>query len=426
MTIAERIETVSTVDVDFVIVGGGAAGIAAARVLVGARRSYLLLEAANQLGGRCVTRTTGEGIAYDLGAHFLHMPELNPLYRLGAAAGFDMYPAAEDYYWLQRGKREASARDYDEFDAGWQRLEAAIYAHRTAASDIDCASLIPRDLGRWQPSIEFIVGPYLCGRDLDEVSAHDFATSDEREIDGFCREGFGALLAFLGRGLNVRLETPVRRIADGGRAMLAIETDRGPIRARAALVTASTQVLAEGTIAFAPRLPDSIAAALAGLPLGDYERIVLELEDNVLEAEADILVVPWVADRRAAALLARVGGTDIAMLDVGGRFARELTEAGPPVAFDFARTWLRDTFGGYAAEAMRPLDVTRWRRVPFVAGSFSSARPGMADARRVLRDYAEGRVRFAGEALHPSLWGTVAGAWESGEAAARQLLHEFK
>jgi monoamine oxidase len=50
----------------------------------------------------------------------------------------------------------------------------------------------------------------------------------------------------------------------------------------------------------------------------------------------------------------------------------------------------------------------------------------MADARRVLRDYAEGRVRFAGEALHPSLWGTVAGAWESGEAAARQLLHEFK
>jgi Flavin containing amine oxidoreductase len=34
-------------------------------------------------------------------------------------------------------------------------------------------------------------------------------------------------------------------------------------------------------------------------------------------------------------------------------------------------------------------------------------------------------VWFAGEALHETLWGTVGGAWESGERAADAVLHRL-
>jgi hypothetical protein len=35
------------------------------------------------------------------------------------------------------------------------------------------------------------------------------------------------------------------------------------------------------------------------------------------------------------------------------------------------------------------------------------------------------RVFFAGEAVHETLWGTVGGAWESGERAANAALKLF-
>ena len=68
--------------IDAVIVGAGAAGIAAARRLAAAGRRYVLIEAAPQIGGRCITDTSTFGVPYDRGAHWIHMAELNPLAKL--------------------------------------------------------------------------------------------------------------------------------------------------------------------------------------------------------------------------------------------------------------------------------------------------------------------------------------------------------
>jgi monoamine oxidase len=35
------------------------------------------------------------------------------------------------------------------------------------------------------------------------------------------------------------------------------------------------------------------------------------------------------------------------------------------------------------------------------------------------------RIFFAGEAVHETLWGTVGGAWESGERAADAILKRY-
>src|SRR5580698_399098 len=69
-------------DFDVVIVGAGAAGIAAARRIAAAGRKFVLLEAAGHVGGRCITDTRTFGVAYDRGAHWIHTPELNPIAKL--------------------------------------------------------------------------------------------------------------------------------------------------------------------------------------------------------------------------------------------------------------------------------------------------------------------------------------------------------
>src|SRR6202044_3977971 len=83
----------ATPPVDVVIVGAGAAGIAAARRIAAAGRKFVLLEAASHIGGRCITETRTFGVPYDRGAHWIHTPELNPVTKLPLRRGIDLYPA---------------------------------------------------------------------------------------------------------------------------------------------------------------------------------------------------------------------------------------------------------------------------------------------------------------------------------------------
>src|SRR4051812_29129404 len=79
--------------VDVVIVGAGAAGLAAARRLTAAGRTFALVEASPRVGGRCITDTTTFGVPYDRGAHWIHMPNINPVAKLAKGTGLDVYPA---------------------------------------------------------------------------------------------------------------------------------------------------------------------------------------------------------------------------------------------------------------------------------------------------------------------------------------------
>src|SRR5262245_28832405 len=65
-------------DTEVVIVGGGAAGIAAGRRLADARIDCLILEARPRLGGRAWTVGDGSGVAIDLGCGWLHSADRNP------------------------------------------------------------------------------------------------------------------------------------------------------------------------------------------------------------------------------------------------------------------------------------------------------------------------------------------------------------
>src|SRR5580658_2954932 len=244
--------TAASGDVDIAIVGAGAAGIAAARKIAAAGRRFALIEAADRIGGRCITDTSTFGVPFDRGAHWIHMPDINPVTKLAPQTGLDIYPAppGQKMRILRRYAREGEMED---FLAAQVRANRAIAEAARGKVDVPCAAALPKDLGEWRATIDFVLGPFGCGKDLSAVSAQDFARSAERDVDAFCRQGFGALLARLGGGLRVELSTPVSHLELWGRGV-AIETARGRIAARGVIVTASTGVLAAGKITFEPAL----------------------------------------------------------------------------------------------------------------------------------------------------------------------------
>jgi monoamine oxidase len=409
--------------VDVVIVGAGAAGIAAARRLASLGRRFALIEAAATVGGRCVTDTTVFGVPFDRGAHWVHMPDINPVAKLGTQTGLDIYPAPPGQR-VRIGRRYAREGEMESYLGGTVRATTAI-ADASRKNDLACAQALPKDLGDWRPTIEFVLGPFGCAKDLSEVSALDFAHSAERDSDVLCRQGFGALLAKLAGGLQVELSNPVTRISFGARGVVEVEAARGSFEARAVIVTASTNVLAAGKIKFTPDLPKRQLDAAARLKLGSYDHIALELPGNPLGLRPDELVFEKCDNARTAALFANVSGTPLCVIDVAGGFGRDLAAKGDAAMFDFALAWLTGLYGIDVGKAVKRRTATHWNDEPWVLGAFSAAAPGGQPSRRVLMESVNDRIWFAGEAAHETLWGTVGGAWESGERAADAVVRSL-
>lgn len=406
----------SAADLDVAIVGAGAAGIAAARRLVAAGKSVRMFESSHRIGGRCVTDTAIFGAPYDLGAHWIHMPDVNPLAKLVQRTGLEIYPAPPGQK-LRIGKRNAREGEMEQFLSSLVRSKRAI-EDASRKVDLSCAQALPKDLGDWRASVEFNLGPFGCAKDMTEISALDFSKSWERDIDAFCRQGYGALLARLAEGLPVQLSAPVNTIDSKSRGEVILDTGRGRLSARAVIVTASTNVLLGGKIAFAPELPKRQIDALNRLKLGSYDHIVLDLPGNPLDLQRDDLVFEKAAGPRTAAMLANIGGSTLAYVDVAGSFGRDLAEKGPREMVAFAQDWIGHLFGADMKQVVKRSHATQWNKEPWVLGASSAASVGGQPSRRILMEPLRERIFFAGEAAHETLWGTVGGAWESGERAA--------
>ncbi len=407
--------------VDVVIVGAGAAGIAAARRIGAAGRKFVLLEAADHVGGRCVTETRTFGMPYDRGAHWIHTPEINPVTKQPLRRGIEVYPAPASQK-VRVGLRYAREGELEDFLALQVRATRAI-ADAARKADVSCAQALPNDLGDWRASVEFVLGPFGCGKELAQVSAVDFAKSAERNTDAFCRQGFGALIAALAEGTAPRLSTPATAI-DFSRNV-AVETPKGTITARAVIVTVSTNVITSGGIRFTPELPKRQLEALAKLSLGSYDHIALELVGNPFGFESDDMVFEKSTGARTAAILANVSGTPLCLIEVAGTFGRDLAAQGEAAMVDFAADWLAGLYGADVKKAIKRSHATRWNAEPLAHGAFSAAAPGGQASRRILMEPVNDAIWFAGEAVHETLWGTVGGAWESGERAADAVLHRF-
>jgi monoamine oxidase len=402
---------------DAIIIGAGAAGIAAARRLAAAGRRYLVIEATDHVGGRCITDTASFGVPFDRGAHWFYLVDSNPLIKVAPRRG-DIYPASLSQK-IRIGRRYAREGELEDFLSAQVRATRAI-DDAARKADLACAQAMPSDLGDWRATIEFVLGPYNYGKDLAQVSSFDFAKAAERRSAAFCKPGLGALLASLAHGLAIQLSTPAISI-ESRRGGPTVETANGSISATAVIVTVPTNVIASGAFKFSPDRRDLFAR----LPLGSYDRIALELLGNPLGLESDDLVFEKSSNPHTAALLANVSGTPLCYVDVAGGFGRDLAAQGEPAMFDFAVEWLGGLYGTEFKRAVGRKQATRWNTAPYALGAWSAALPGAQSTRRLLMDRIADDVWYAGEAAHESLWGTVGGAWESGERAADAVLRRL-
>jgi monoamine oxidase len=407
-------------EADIVVI---AAGISAARRVLAANRKVIVVEASNQIGGRCLTDNATFGLPFDRGARWLHNAETNSMVKLARAAGLDVAnaPAGQK---IRIGRRNARAGETEEFLTQLVRANRAIDDASRGKTDVSCASVLPKELGVWAGTAEFVLGANATGKDLRDVSAIDKARAPDRAGAPIaCRQGLGTLMAKLGEQLPVSLSTPASRISWSNRDV-TVETPSGRIVARAAVVTVSSNVLAAGGIKFTPDLPKRHLDAASKLSLGSFDRIALQFSGNPLGLSRDDILVEQSDSTRTALLFANMGGSSLCSIDVAGSFGRDLSAQGAPAMEAFAVEWLTKLFGSEIAAAVKKSSATRWDAAPFVLGAMSVAAPGGQGSRKILTE-PFGCMFLAGEATHETAWGTVEGAWESGEHAAEAALRRI-
>src|SRR5262249_1736055 len=127
---------------------------------------------------------------------------------------------------------------------------------------------------------------------------------------------------------------------------------------------------------------------------------------------------------RTALLSANIGGSSLCVIDVAGSFGRDLSAQGGKAMVGFAVGWLTKLFGNDAAGAIKKNAAPRLKPSPLALRALAVPPPGAQPLRKVLGE-SFGNVFLAGEATHETLWGTVDGAWESGERAAEAALRKI-
>lgn len=400
-------------DPDVVVVGAGSAGIAAALTARAQGLDVVVLEAMNRIGGRAFTDAATFGSPFDVGCAWLHKADDNPYTDYARAEGFTLRPHEYDLEKVWLGPEPTPAHLVNEAEEAMSEAIADAPSDVAASTLVDLSSPVNEAAGDYLGALDMAV-------DLDELSTFDYAHADDLAPNFLCAEGFGSIVARRGRGLPVRLETPVRHIRwDGPGAV--VETDAGSIRTRAVIVTASTGVLASGAIRFTPDLPVATREAVADIPMGMLAKIPLQIRDQRfgLEPFTDVLLAR--RGRRDLYFLSFPFATDLMIGFVGGDLGWELSAAGEAAAVDFATQGLVEMFGSNAASAVIRGGLTPWASNPWTRGAYAAASPGRFGAREALARPIGDRIFFAGEALAGGLIQTCGGAFRSGEAAARAV-----
>ena len=158
-------------DVDLVIVGAGAAGLAAAKEAQKLGLTFTVLEASHRIGGRAYTEDFAPGVPFDLGCHWMHSASLNPFVAIAEREGFH-YEKDNDWHssifergtWLSKDKLA-------ELNAAEKALERTIETAVNDGKDVAIADVM--DLSDpWAPYFAYWLS-LGTSRDIDQVSIID-------------------------------------------------------------------------------------------------------------------------------------------------------------------------------------------------------------------------------------------------------------
>ncbi|HUK07151.1 MAG TPA: NAD(P)/FAD-dependent oxidoreductase [Stellaceae bacterium] len=405
------------VDAEIVVIGAGAAGLAAAHHLRAEGRSVLILEARDRIGGRAHTLMTAPGFPVDLGCGWLHSADLNPWVGIARTLGFTIDETPPG--WGERLVRAGFSMADQE---NWLRTRDDFYERLEEAADgPDRPAITLLEPGnRWNTLLNMI-STRANGVELDRLSAHDYQRYEDTELNWRVTEGYGALVARFGADLPVRLDAPVSAIDwSGGR--VALETPRGTVRARAAILAMPPTVIAAGAIAFTPALPVRKQEAAHGLPLGIDNKFYFHLAGDWPEIGKNWHISGAIDRMGTGSYQLKPHGRPVIEMYLGGDHALELERAGFTATAAFGRDELARLYGSRIRSCLTPLAGSAWTTDPYARGSYSYAKPGHADDRAIWAAPLAERLFFAGEATSPNFFSTTHGAYLSGLRAAKEAI----
>ena len=415
-------------ELDILIIGAGSAGVSAARRLTGAGLSFALLEARQRIGGRAHTldhrlvahRQGSQEVGLDMGCGWLHSGDENVLTDIGREAGFtiDETPPPWNRPALDIGLTASEAKA---FQAAFAAFDERIEEAAALGDDGPASARFPpadEPESRWTPHIDAISGA-LNGARFADVSTRDYDAYRDTGVNYRVKEGYGRLIAALGRDLPVILDCPVTRIDRTG-PRLIVQTPRGAISCRAVILTVPTSLIGQEAIRIDPPVPALIEAA-QGAPLGLASKVHMTVETPE-DFAADSQVWGRTDTAQTAGYHLRPFGRPMIEAYFGGDLAWGLEAEGEAAFFDFAASELSNLLGSSFRRRLAPVATSMWGAEPWSRGAYSHCLPGHFGAREVLRQPVENRIFVAGEATAPAFYGTCHGAWMEGERAAVEAL----
>lgn len=403
---------------DLVVIGAGAAGLAAAKQARARGLQTLLIEAGERIGGRCHTDSASLGLPWDRGAHWMHQALSNPFVALARQRDRSWNEQSRRIRrWLTDESRWAQPDEMAEIDAYLSSCFRAIEEAGAAGLDISAAEVLPAH-PRWRCYAEGWLQA-LNGSEVEGISTLDYIRYEEDGANWPLQDGYGALLAEVHRATAVELSTPAELI-EWHEDLVRVATPRGSVRAPRVVLALPTPVLA-GESLFDPPLPKVKRQAIAALPLGRHEKLALRFAEGALPDGSQWYFHRVGPERAALNGIIRPFGRPMVIAHMGGSLLRHWKLSQPADA-------LEPLLGLLEAMLERPLradliawDATNWGDDLRFGGSYSTAAPGHADARAVLCAPLAGRLYFAGEACSISAFGTVHGAHASGIEAAEAV-----
>ena len=441
---------------DVVVIGAGAAGLAAARALHDAGRRVVVLEARDRIGGRIWTlRAPGLAVPIELGAEFVHTAT-GAVWNVLDAASLPAVDVIEDHTALADGAlggRVSFSGAIDDVLGAlddWQRQPAR--ADQSFEDLLQERFAAPRFADARTQARGYVEGFHAAVSERVSVRALGLAETDVSGNEQAFRivDGYDRVPEWLARGagepLDVRLRTVVQRVEWRREHVRVHAHDRdGEHRfdARACVVTLPLGVLAasvaggadDGCVAFDPPLAAK-ADALRGMEPGHVARLVLRFRSRfweqgvpnladgcdprelaffhapnedvpvwwTLRALRAPLLVGWAGGPAASALLARSHDerVDVALASLGRTLGIDIERLRGELLSAHQHDWTRD---------------------PFSRGAYSFVRVGGVQAPAALAAPLDDTLFFAGEHTQANGdWASVHGALASGQRAAREVL----
>jgi len=428
---------------DIIIIGAGAAGLAAAAALARSGHAVLLLEARDRIGGRIWTRLEPELAApVELGAEFIHgdSPETSQLLREGGSSALDI---SGEYWSLLDGRLQRRTESL------LGKVRAALEADEVLAKpDRSLEDFLAGAQGNALPEdARATARAFVRGFDAADpkvVSLHSIAeewrrggmldSSQARPLGGYHTAVLALRARLDGGRVRLQLQTVVTAVRWNDRTIEVDGLRLGqPFRAtaRKAIITVPIGVLkapagATGAIRFEPAL-DGKQAALSQLLSGPVLKVVLRFNrpfwrelDGGRYADAAFFSAPdkpfptfWTMLPVQAPLLnAWTGGPSAARLS--GLSDDEIVRQ--------AMECVRSVFGAGGVPDLQAAYVHNWERDPYSRGAYSYVAAGGGTARGVLATPLDGSLFFAGEATDTTGEATtVTGALRSGTRAALEV-----